>query len=179
MNHIERRVIAVAAIGLTLGLTLGLNSVAEARTPLPPAGEDGVVFMNDENPAMAKAFARARRELDQFLKLAAAPAAHQRDFAVKVGLVVGEETEYVWINEIKPKPGGKFVGVINNEVELTDKFKLGDSHTFAKSEIVDWTYIDTRERRMHGNYTLCALLTQEPADQAEEYRRKFKLDCQL
>jgi len=33
--------------------------------------------------------------------------------------------------------------------------------------------------RMYGNYTLCALLTQEPAEQAAKAIAEYKLDCAL
>jgi uncharacterized protein YegJ (DUF2314 family) len=160
-------------------IALGLNLTACSRSSVPPAGEDGVVFMGDESPMMKKAMARARRELDDFLELAESPADHLGSFAVKVGLPAGDQIEYVWINDFEMLSGGEYSGVINNEIELTDKYKLGDQYTFAKSDIVDWTYVDSRERRMYGNYTLCALLTQESPEDAAAYMKQYKLDCEL
>jgi uncharacterized protein YegJ (DUF2314 family) len=171
MNSILR----CTAVAATMSLALA----ACGKTQLPPAGEDGVVFMGDQALAMKKAFARARRELDDFLQLAESPADHQESLAVKVGLPAGEQTEYVWINGFQLQADGKFIGVINNEVQLTDQYKLGDRYTFDKSDIVDWTYVDNRERRMHGNYTLCALLTQEPPEDAAAYIAQYGLDCDL
>ena len=161
-------------------LCLGLAACSRSSSSLPPAGEDGVTFMGDEAPMMKKAMARARLELDGFLQLAESHADHLESFAVKVGLPApDDQTEYVWINGFELQADGKYAGVINNEVELTDEFKLGDQYTFAKSEIVDWTYIDRNDGRMHGNYTLCALLSQESPEDAAAYMKQYKLDCEL
>ena len=157
-----------------------LGQTACSGESLPPVGEDGVTFMGDEAPMMKKAMARARRELDDFLALAESPADHLESFAVKVGLPApDDQTEYVWINSFELQADGKYVGIINNELELTDQYELGDQYTFAKSQIVDWTYIDSRERKMYGNYTLCALLSQAPPDEAAAYMKQYKLDCEL
>jgi hypothetical protein len=42
---------------------------------------------------------------------------------------------------------------------------------------VDWTYIDKAQRQMVGNFTLCALLTKEPPQEAEAMKKRFKVDC--
>ena len=141
--------------------------------------EDRVVPMSSDEPMMRKAFRRARTELDAFLKTARAPASHQSDFAVKVGLKEGMQTEYVWISDFKEDARGNFSGVINNAVEIARKYKLGDTYRFTRADIVDWLYFDAREVRMYGNYTLCALLTQEPAEQAAKAIAEYKLDCAL
>jgi uncharacterized protein YegJ (DUF2314 family) len=54
---------------------------------------------------------------------------------------------------------------------------MGQRYAFSRSRVVDWTYIDTTKKKMVGNFTLCALLTKEPREQAEATRRRFKLDC--
>jgi uncharacterized protein YegJ (DUF2314 family) len=164
----------------TAGAVMCLGLAACSRDSLPPVGEDGVTFMGDEAPMMQKAMARARRELDGFLELAGSPPGHLESFAVKVGLPADDDqTEYVWINGFELQPDGKYLGVINNELELTDEYQLGDQYTFAKTEIVDWTYVDSRERKMYGNYTLCALLSQESPEEADAYMKQYKLDCEL
>ena len=160
-------------------LVVCLSSASLARTPLPPEGEDGVVFMNDEHPMMRKAFARAKAELDDFLALARAPAKNHGDFALKVGLDAGGSTEYVWIVDFSSDPSGRFTGTINNDVEMTAKYKLGDRYSFTRDDIVDWTYFDRSKPKMYGNYTLCALLSVEPADEAARVKAEYQLDCDL
>ncbi len=157
-----------------------LSGIAPARAQVPQPGEDGLMFMADEAPMMRKAMARARKELEDFFKLAANPPEHKGSFALKVGLPVGgDKREYVWINAFEKLADGRYIGVINNEVELTDAFKLGDKFTFDRSEIIDWIYIDNAEEKMYGNYTLCALLSQEPGEEADKLIAHYKLDCKL
>ena len=170
------RMVRWSILGAVAALTA---SAAVAQAAPAPDHTDVVVGMSDDHPMMSKAFKRARAELDDFLKVARAPAAHQSDFAVKVGLHDGEGTEYVWISDFAEDARGNFSGVINNEIEIVTKYKLGDTYRFTRTDIVDWLYFDSRETRMYGNYTMCALLTQEPAEQAEAMKKQFKLDCAL
>ena len=55
--------------------------------------------------------------------------------------------------------------------------KAGDVHAFAKADIVDWLYVDRPRRRMHGNFTACALMTREPPKEAAALRRQLGLTC--
>jgi uncharacterized protein YegJ (DUF2314 family) len=152
---------------------------APPGTAQAQVNDDSVSMMSNDDPMMRKAFKRARAELDAFLKTARAPADHQSDFAVKVGLQEGERTEYVWISDFKEDARGNLSGVINNEIEIARKYKLGDTYRFTREDIVDWLYFDAHEVRMYGNYTMCALLTQEPAEQAARTIAQYKLDCAL
>jgi len=52
---------------------------------------------------------------------------------------------------------------------------MGQTITFDQSEIVDWIYVDDGD--MKGNYTACALLKSAPAEEAEEFKRRFRLNC--
>ena len=47
----------------------------------------------------------------------------------------------------------------------------------ARADIVDWLYIDRPRRRMHGNFTACALMTREPAKEAAALRKQLGLAC--
>jgi len=53
--------------------------------------------------------------------------------------------------------------------------KLGQTITFAQSDIVDWLYIENG--MMRGNYTACALLISAPKNEAEEFKKTFGLSC--
>ena len=55
--------------------------------------------------------------------------------------------------------------------------KMETRYTFSRSQIVDWLYVDEARQKMVGNFTMCALLTQEPAEEAAQIRRRYKLDC--
>ena len=148
-----------------------------AQTVIDRAQKDDLVFMSDTDPAMSKAFARARATLDSFLELAKSRTPEYTSFSLKVGIADKGNTEYFWVNSFEQKADGTFEGEIGNEPRMVKTVKLGQRYAFPRGHIVDWTYIDRQQRRMVGNFTLCALLTKESKQDAEATKRRFKLDC--
>ena len=163
-------VVLVAAALLASGLTCA-QSVSEK------ADKGDIVFMRNEEPAMQKAFARARESLDGFLAKARAGSPAHTSFAMKVAISEAGNTEYFWVNNFAEKADGSFEGNIANEARMVKRIRFGQRHGFPRAHIVDWTYVDEGTRGMVGNFTLCALLTKEPAAQAEAMKTRFKLDC--
>jgi uncharacterized protein YegJ (DUF2314 family) len=133
--------------------------------------------MEDEDPAMQKAFAKAAGSLDDFLAKAAAASPEHTAFALKVAISEGRKTEYFWVNRFVQVADASFEGEIANDARLVKTVRLGQRYTFPRARIVDWTYIDKADRSMVGNFTLCALLTQETRAEAEAMKKRFKLDC--
>jgi uncharacterized protein YegJ (DUF2314 family) len=161
-------------------LVSALAAVAPAIGQVPKPGEDKLMFMADEAPMMRKAVLRAQSELDEFFRLAASPPETKDGFSLKVGLPLGgDEREYVWITDFKKLDDGRYVGVINNDVQLTEAFKLGDQYVFSRSQIIDWMYVDNAEEKMYGNYSLCALLSEQPGEDAARLLEYYQLDCKL
>jgi uncharacterized protein YegJ (DUF2314 family) len=147
--------------------------VRSARAKTDEAGAPKI------DPAMQLAFSRARASLDQFLELARIPPANLRGFALKVSITEEPDiVEYFWINEFSQN-GDSFSGKINNRPLLVKRVRAGRTHQFQRADIVDWTYIDTDTRTVHGNFTACALLAKKPADLAAELRQKFGLTCDI
>ena len=131
------------------------------------------------DPGMELAFRKARASLDQFLELARVPPAHLRGFALKVGITEDPDlVEYFWINDFS-QTGDSFSGRINNRPLLVKRVRSGRVHEFQRADIVDWTYIDTETRTIHGNFTACAQLARKPSDVASEVRQKFGLLCDI
>lgn len=161
---------------LTLILAF-FSGPAFAQAVVESIRKDDIVFMEDEAPAMRKAFSLARAGLDDFLKIAKKPPAHFSGFALKVAVNQGEDTEYFWVTDFEHKGAARFEGDINNEPRLVKTVKKGQRYKFARAQIVDWLYMDQSQRKMMGNFTMCALLTQESKEEAEEVRRRYNLDC--
>lgn len=131
------------------------------------------------DPAMQRAFSRARASLDQFLELARVPPPHLRGFALKVSIAEEPDLiEYIWVNDFEGS-GDSFSGKINARPLVVKKVRRGRVHKFQRTDIVDWTYIDTETRTIHGNFTACAQLAHKPADLAAELREKFGLTCDI
>jgi len=156
---------------------LGAVPVASAQSVLEKARTDEVTFMADADPEMKKAFATARSTLADFLKRARAPDPGTAYYAVKVGVKDGEFTEYFWIGPFSHE-GDRFSGVLDNSPRTVRNVRKGQTYHFPKAHIVDWTFFDEKERRMHGNFTMCALLTKEPPREAEAAKSKFGLRCE-
>lgn len=151
-------------------VALLISSVAVAR-------EEPLALMDDDHPAMKRAFVKARAGLDGFLKLAAEKPPELGRFAVKVGISEGKGTEYFWITDFS-QDGERFKGKIGNTPQMVKSVQLDQSFEFTKQQIVDWLYLDRPKRKMVGNFTYCALLTNEPAAKAEAARNRFNLDCE-
>jgi uncharacterized protein YegJ (DUF2314 family) len=147
--------------------------VRSARAKTDEAGAPKI------DPAMEIAFSKARASLDQFLELARIPPAHLRGFSLKVSITEEPDIiEYFWINDFSQN-GDSFSGKINNRPVLVKRVRAGRAHQFQRADIVDWTYIDTETRTVHGNFTACALLAKKPVDLAAELRQKFGLTCDI
>ncbi|HEX7053823.1 MAG TPA: DUF2314 domain-containing protein [Burkholderiales bacterium] len=151
-------------------------ATALAQTILEKSERDEVTRMSDEEPAMARAFERARRTLDHFLRLHRSPPPDTRGYAVKVGISEGANTEYFWITPFSVD-GERFRGRLSNEPRLVTHVRNGQEIAFGRSDIVDWMYVDVARRRMHGNFTACALLSREPPEDAARFRARFGLQC--
>jgi len=134
-----------------------------AQSVVDRAKQDELTFVPKGDPAMERAFRKARATLDDFLQLAKDPPEHLRGFALKVGIAEGDDVEYFWINGFS-RTGEKFSGLINNNPRIVRRVRLGQNYEFKRSDIVDWLYVDSEKRKMHGNFTACALLTREPPD---------------
>jgi uncharacterized protein YegJ (DUF2314 family) len=150
---------------------------AAAQSVVERAKADELVFMRDEEPAMQRAFEKARATLEDFLQKAKSPPAGTTSYSLKVGVRQGKDVEYFWVGNFTQTDSG-FTGTINNEPRMVKSVKFGQQYSFPREHVVDWTYIDRNERRMVGNFTVCALLTKESAAEAEATRKRFGLRCE-
>jgi len=139
------------------------------------AKKDNAVDMSDEDPAMQKAMQRARAGLDDFLRKAGSPPLNTDQYSVKVRVSEGDKQEYLWISNLKAQ-GDLWSGRIDN-LPMIRSVKKGQSYSFTKTEIVDWTYIDKSKKKVIGNFTTCALLTKEPPGVAESVQKQYGLEC--
>ena len=160
-----------AAAALAIGLGLGLSA-----TPALAHGDDGgsgLLHMSDSDPAMQKAFQKAKATLPQFLQELAKPR-DSTNHVLKIGLPHPGGTEYLWLGELKVK-GDSFSGEIDN-TPVYVKQKSGDRLSFKRSDVVDWMYVDAKGRLV-GNFTACALMSKEPPAKAKAFAEQYGLDC--
>lgn len=139
------------------------------------AKKDKAVEMSDEDPAMQKAMERAQAGLDDFLRKAGSPPPNTDQYSVKVRVSDGDSQEYLWVSNLKAQ-GDLWSGRIDN-LPMIRSVKKGQSYAFAKTEIVDWTYIDKSKKKVVGNFTTCALLTKEPPAVTQSIQKQYGLEC--
>lgn len=152
-------------------------AVAAPEGLLDKAKRDNVALVPKGDPEMMAAMRKARATLRDFLAVARAPRASMSGFAVKVAVREDDtENEYFWISPFQEQ-AGRFTGRIDNTPRWVKSVKLGQTITFSEGEIVDWLYVDGG--KMKGNYTVCALLKREPPSEADAFKRRFGLDCDL
>ena len=161
-------------LGVVL-LTLLASPFAFSQSFTDKAKKDSAVDMSDEDPAMQKAMARARAGLEDFLQKAGSPPPNTDQYSVKVRVSEGDNQEYLWVSNLKAQ-GELWSGRIDN-LPMIRSVKKGQSYSFAKTEIVDWTYIDKSKKKVFGNFTTCAILTKEPPSVAESIQKQYGLDC--
>lgn len=156
-------------------LALLVSPSAFSQSFTDKAKKDSAVEMSDEDPAMQKAMERARAGLEDFLRKAGAPPSNTDHYSVKVRVSEGDNQEYLWVSNLKAQ-GDLWSGRIDN-LPMIRSVKKGQSYSFAKTEIVDWTYIDRSKKKVVGNFTTCALLTKEPPAVAEAIQKQYGLEC--
>jgi len=152
-----------------------LNSPYASGTLMDKARRDEVALVEKNDPDMAAAFRKARQTLPEFLALARAPRPTASKLAVKIAIPAGDDDEYFWVSQFAPR-GDKYGGRINNTPRAAKQVKLGQLVEFSEAEIVDWLYME--DGKMRGNFTACALLKREPADQLEAMKKQYGLSCE-
>lgn len=157
------------------GLACLTLSPAFAETVTQKAGRDGIFKAKDDDPAMKAAFAKAQETLPGFIEALDGKIDGASDFAVKVPIVQGIQTEYFWLNELSHR-GDRFTGKINNRPELVGNVTFGQQLTFLRSRIRDWGYY--RDGKLQGHFTTCVLLAKEDPREAQELKDQIGLTCE-
>lgn len=160
---------------MAAALALGLAwPVAPALAHGDDGGQDRLLHMSDSDPAMQKAFQKAKASLPQFLQELAKPKG-SKNHVVKIGLPIkAGGTEYLWLGDLKLQ-GDSFSGVIDN-TPVYVKQKSGDRLTVKRSDVVDWMYVDA-QGKLVGNFTACALYSKEPPAKAKAFAEQYGLNC--
>lgn len=128
--------------------------------------QDKTVTVSPGDPEMNAAIARARSEVDDFIKIMQGG---NRQVSVKVGIEDHGKVEHFWLKDVTYE-NGIFSGLIDNEPEIVRNTAMGRKVSVKKEEISDWLYI--QDGRMMGNYTLRAALKKMPDKEAAAIRKQ-------
>jgi uncharacterized protein YegJ (DUF2314 family) len=143
-------------------------------TTTQAAGSDRIVSADRQDPAIAAAVRDAQAGLDGFLQLAANPPANTHGYKVQVMVVDDYGIETFWVLRFRPFEDG-FIGELANQPRIVKSVTWGQQLRFDREQITDWGYL--KKGRQVGNFTVCALFKQMPADQVEFYRTQHGFDC--
>jgi len=129
--------------------------------------EAGIVGAAKDDQDVAAAVQRARAELPDILKRFLAGELHDALFTVKIPIREGDQVEYFWLSETTFSDG-RFSGTIEDDPVVLKGIRRGVLWLAPMEDVADWMYM--RDKKMHGNYTLRALLPKMPPEEAAKYR---------
>jgi uncharacterized protein YegJ (DUF2314 family) len=112
-----------------------------------------IIEVGGDDPAMKQAVENARRNWPQFV--AAYEAGVGKNFAVKVPITHGDNTEFIWIS-VTALEGDLVYGTLANEPGNLGSLKLGSKVSAAVAELNDWGYVDSRGE-LAGGFTIAAV----------------------
>ena len=134
-----------------------------------------VVAVEEGDPEMNAAVAKAQETLPQFISALQLPAPNQSDFTIKIGFKDGEDTEYMWLSPVT-YDGAQFKGKLDNDPVSVRNVKIGDEITVGPDRVVDWMYV--QDGKLVGGYTLRVLRDRMSPQQRRQYdqSRSFKIE---
>ena len=151
-------------------LCLLLNSMT-----LPVLADDDFVLVDKDDVAMNRAFKKAKKTLDDFLKKAANRPAGLSRFSAYIKVEDRGETEYLWVSDVKPHKDF-YIGAVVSKPRLVTNVRYGATIGYWKSDIYDWQYYNEKTKRVVGAFTTCALL-KRGKEEDDKYIRENGLDC--
>ena len=97
-------------------------------------------------------------------------------YMLKVGLTDGRNTEYFWVGDFE-RQGEQYQATLANTPNTVRGYRNGQRISFQPGQIVDWMFLEPGKKRMHGNFTACALLSKEPPKEAAAFKKQYGLSC--
>ena len=157
---------------LLLCVTSGCDDAAPATGSAPSAG---VATVEEADPEMAAAMAKARATLPEFIAAVRAPTPAQSAFTIKAPFHDGDRTEYMSVTPVS-FDGKTFHGTLDDRPVSLHNVKIGDKVTIEPPRVADWSYVDGG--KLVGGYTLRVLRARLSPEQRREYdrTRAFMID---
>jgi uncharacterized protein YegJ (DUF2314 family) len=141
-------------VALFLGILVTATAFAQHPETLVRGGFD--------QKEMDKAIARAKKEIDSFIKELAKPKG--KNLAIKVPITDKNGTEFFWLTQVKLKDG-VFEGTVTSEPTIVKNVKFMDRRKVKKADVVDWSFV--RNGKIHGHYTIRPLMKTMPKQEVE------------
>ncbi|HHS94322.1 MAG TPA: DUF2314 domain-containing protein [Rhodobacterales bacterium] len=164
---------AIMLLSLSLAFAAPLSGHAQQGP-----GDESVVSIADDDPAMVDAIETARGHLGQVLTAAINEfgVAHP-GLTLKVAFPVESaqmDREVIWLSDISLAQDG-MAGRLANDPVAMPGLKFGDEVRFTQDMIYDWGLAGPDDR-IFGHFTTRVLLDQIPKAQADEIRTMLSDD---
>lgn len=161
---------------LLIALLVALGSAVLPSNAFASEDKDKVIFVDQDDPEMTAAIAKARASLPEFWRQLAKPDPGVTNLALKVAIPhepgKGAPHEHFWLISIE-RGKATLTGIIQNDPNFAKGVALGQSYTFSEADISDWMFL--RNGKIVGNQTLRPLLKKIPAEEAAKYRAKLEM----
>jgi uncharacterized protein YegJ (DUF2314 family) len=145
-------------VALFLSLLFSYSAFAQHPETLIRGGFD--------QKEMDKAIARAKKEIDSFIKELAKP--KSKNHAIKVPITDKNGTEFFWLTQVKFKDG-VFEGTVISEPTIVKNVKFMDRRKVKKADVVDWKFVRD-DWKTYGHYTIRPLMKTMPKEEVEWLR---------
>ena len=119
-------------------------------------------YVEDDDPEMVAAIAKARRTLPKFWQAFEKRDRGETNFSLKIMITDKQRIEHFWLTDIA-RQDGKVMGTINHAPKVVSNAKRGERLEIPEAKIQDWSYM--RGGKMIGNQTIKPLFKRMPADQ--------------
>jgi len=115
--------------------------------------------------ALNTAHAAARSTLDHAIRCFMA--GEYETFSVKFPIIEGEYKEHLWLGNLTCFEDGSFSGVIEDHPKIIKSVVQGQTCQISQTDITDWQSF--HQGKIHGNYSLRALIPTLSAEEAVKY----------
>ncbi len=116
--------------------------------------DDETFIADEENEKLKLVFKKAQNSLDHFINefnLHANDTAYW--FSAKTRFEHTNGINHIWLKVVDYRKDGVFIGILHNEVDWSDSFKIGDTIYVNRKKIEDWYIENENTKKVQGDFT--------------------------
>jgi len=125
-------------------------------------------YVEDSDPEMAAAIAKARQTLPQFWQVFDKRERGESNFVLVVRITDKGRIEHFYTTDFERRDGKTMV-TISNAPKIVASLKLGDRIEIPAADITDWSYM--RDGKYVGMFTMKPRFKHMPVDQVEQFKK--------
>lgn len=152
-----------SSILLTIGVSLALLTACSNRRAKG--------YVEDGEPEMVAAIAKARRTLPQFWQAFERRDGGETQFTLLFRITEGKRMEHFWATNFV-RQHGKVIVTINQAPKIVTNVKTGDRLDIPETEIQDWFYM--RSGKMVGCQTIRPMFRMMPEKIVAEFKNTLE-----